>query len=189
VLSFGNDAAALAALHFGLLAFDRTHCGRLRVSGAGREALLSLCEGAGEVPAGESAACSLQLRGGALPCRLLALESSHLLLLPPGGAALAAAALPSGAAADVGSATACFALLGPGVDAALRRLGAGAVQPDAHRVFGFQGAPVVLLAAADAPGQRGATLLADESVAGALWATLTGPLGALPAGERVWLRL
>jgi hypothetical protein len=197
VLTFGNDSVALAALPFGLVAFDRSHCSRLRVAGTERVAALQPLCGHAElaaVPPGQSIACRLMLPPDEPLCLVVAHESSHLVLLPSSGVAeRITEALPSLVVEDVSASTAQFVLLGPGVEDALRQLRCGgfsSAAEGAHRVFGFQGAPVLLLAATgNAGNSRGVTLVTDESVAGALWATLTGPVGALPAGDNVWRRL
>jgi len=199
-LSFGNDSAALDALPFGLLVFDRTHCTRLRVGGAQRTALLQpLCsDELASLRAGGSAECRLALPEQELPARVLALESSFLLLLPQCASAFAAARLGTLAAAgsldapvvDVSLSTASFVLLGPGVAGALRLIGLGGASVEgAHALFGYQGSPCLLLSSSGLASHKGVTLVVDESVAGALWATLTGAVGALPAGDRVWSRL
>ena len=94
--------------------------------------------------------------------------------------------------ADVSAATACLAVAGPACAEALRRLGAAAVAdapPGTHALFGFQGTPVVVVAGCGL-ASAGATLVCDESVAGALWAALTAPAsGGVPAGEAAWQRL
>lgn len=58
-------------------------------------------------------------------------------------------------------------------------------------MFGFQGSPVLVLSGAgldSGPGAaKGAQLLVDETVAGALWAQVRA-LGAEAAGEAVWER-
>jgi hypothetical protein len=129
---------------------------------------------------------------------VLALDSSLLLLLSPRAAGDVTARLEKHifpadkvAVADVTAATGAFALAGPGVADALERLGAGAMASaprGAHALFGFSGQPVVVVSGCGL-ASPGATLVADESVAGALWAALTGTLGAVPAGEDAWERL
>jgi hypothetical protein len=129
---------------------------------------------------------------------VLALDSSLLLLLSPRAAGDVTARLEKHifpadkvAVADVTSATGAFALAGPGVADALQRLGAGAMASaprGAHALFGFAGQPVVVVSGCGL-ASPGATLVADESVTGALWAALTSTLGALPAGEHAWERL
>ena len=199
-LSFGNDSAALDALPFGLLVFDRTHGTRLRVGGAQRAALLQpLCSGElAALQVGGSVECLLALPEHSLPARVLALESSLLLLLPQRASAFAAQRLRALAAAasldasvdDVSLSTASFVLLGPGVAGALRRIGLGGSSAEGtHALFGYQGSPCLLLSCSGLASHKGVTLVVDESVAGSLWATLTGAVGALPAGERVWGRL
>jgi len=193
-MSFGNDEAALEALSTGLVVFDRTHAGRLRVSGReGAAALQALCGcDVGALAPGGGALVQLQTAPGTWhPATLLALDAGYLVLLPPGCSAAAAERL-GGCCADVGGATAAFALLGPGADEALLRVQAAPLAgapPGCHALFGFQGTPVVVAAGAAGLASPGVTLLADESAAGALWAALTGPLGAVAAGARAWERL
>ena len=104
--------------------------------------------------------------------------------------ALRPSALPEGIAlAHVSSTTVQLTLAGPGAAAALRKLGAGGLEAGQHALFGFDGGPVVLLAGSGLPGMAGARLVADEAVAGALWAALTTAHGGTPVGSRAWERL
>lgn len=91
--------------------------------------------------------------------------------------------------ADMTSQTALLTLVGPETGRVLEQLGAGdlsALPAGTHAMFGFQGQPV-LVASGCGLDTVGATLLADESIAGALWLQICA-LGALPAGEVVWER-
>ena len=202
-VSFGDDEAALEALADGVLVFDRTPASRVRVSGPDRLRFLhALCSASvAALSPGAGTPCALLTPTGRCvdAFTLLALDGSCLLLLSPGAGDAVTAVLdhhlfPADkvAVADISQQTACFALMGARLGDVLERMGAPADLGDravgTHVLVGFQGQPVVV--AADCGlASRGVTLVADESVAGALWAALTGPCGALPAGTAVWERL
>ncbi len=174
----------------------------MQLSGADRVAFLASQCSADLRPLQPGAGCEAVLLTPAARCvdlaTVLALPSSLLLLCSPGAAPDVVARLQKHifpadavAVADVTAATGAFALAGPGVGDALARLGAAdmaAAPRGAHALFAFAGTPVILVSGAGL-ASPGVTLIADESVAGALWAALTGTLGALPAGEAAWERL
>ena len=201
--TFGDDEAALEALGEGVLVFDRTQASRVRVSGPDRLRFLhALCSApvASLLPGSGTPSTLLTPTGRCVDAfTLLALDGSCLLLLSPGAGQAVAGVLehhrfPADkvAVADISAQTAAFALVGARLGDVLGRMGApadlGEQGVGTHVLVGFQGQPVVV--AADCGlASRGVTLVADESIAGALWAALTGVCGALPAGTAVWERL
>ena len=176
----------------------------MRVSGEGALAFVQAQVSAdlAALPAGGGCEAVLTTAGGGcddLVTVLLTGGGGVLLLTPAGAAGAVTDALrrrtfPADRVevSDVSAATACLAVAGPACAEALRRLGAAAVAdapPGTHALFGFQGTPVVV-AAGCGLASAGATLVCDESVAGALWAALTAPAnGGVPAGEAAWQRL
>lgn len=201
--TFGNDEQALEKLSTGVVVFDRTHAARLSVAGPDRLRFLhALCTAdvAGLSSGGGTHAALLTPTGRVVDAfTLLALDTSCLLLLSPGAGQPVAAALkhhlfPADKVdvMDVTSATACFALVGATVDDVLQRMNAppGLLEqkPGSHCRVAFQGQPVILVADCGL-ASPGITLVVDESVAGALWAALTGVCKAIPAGTDAWERL
>lgn len=178
--------------------------GRVRVSGEGALAFLQAQVSAdvSSLRAGGGCEAALTSAGGGVDDLVTLLATAGggaLLLTSPGTAgalvdALRRRAFPADRVevSDVSAATGCLALAGPACADALRRLGAAAVAgapTGTHALFGFQGTPV-FVAAGCGLASTGATLVCDESVAGALWAALTAPdTGGVPAGEAAWQRL
>lgn len=202
-LTFGNDEAALEALSSGLVVFDRTHASRLRVSGPHTLRFLHAlctCDVASLRPGTGAQGALLTPTGRVVDAfTVIALDAGCLLLLSPGAGPQVAAALqhhlfPADdvAVSDVTHATACFALMGATVGDVLQRMsappGLADQAPGTHCMVAFQGQPVILVADCGL-ASAGVTLIADESVAGALWAALTGVCKAVPAGTAAWERL
>jgi hypothetical protein len=198
-VTYGNDRAALEASRDGVAVVDRSHWGRLRLSGPGRAAFLH----------GQSTNDILALQPGqgcdtvlvTAQARCIDLATCYaqgaglLVVVSPGAAAAAVAArlrkhiFPGDQVelADLSAHTSMLSVLGPGADAVMRELQAGDLvgrPPGSHLVLGLGGRPVVAAVGGGLPGP-GYTLVADEAAAGELWRSLTAR-GAVPMGAAAW---
>jgi folate-binding protein YgfZ len=193
--TFRNDGAALLALREGAALVDRSHWGRLRLAGPERAAFLAGQSTADVVALTPGQGCETVLVDAQARCidvaTVLAQGEGLLLLLSPGTSAAVRARLervifPADRVelSDIAPRTAMFSLLGPGADALLAALKAGALvgaPRGAHAVLGFAGRPVLAAVGGGLDGLApGYTLVADESVAAELWHTLAR--GATPMG-------
>ncbi len=194
--TFRNDGAALLALREGAALVDRSHWGRLRLAGPDRAAFLAGQSTADVAALASGQGCETVLVDAQARCvdvaTVLAQGEGLLLLLSPGTSAAVRARLervifPADRVelSDVAPRTAVFSLLGPGADALLAALKAGALvgaPRGAHAVLGFAGRPVVAAVGGGLDGLApGYTLVADESVAAELWRALA-VRGATPMG-------
>ncbi|EFJ49830.1 hypothetical protein VOLCADRAFT_89696 [Volvox carteri f. nagariensis] len=202
--TFGRKRQALQALETGLVLVDQSHWGRLRVTGEDRTALLH----------NQSTADFQRLQPGQCAdttfvtstarcldlATALVLPSSILLLVDSreGGEALAARldkVIFRGdnvMVHDISSRTGQIAVLGPEAEVVLRELAPDVLSgvlsgpPGRHVLVGFRGKPVFVAAVSglglSVPGY---TLVADEAVAGDLYAAFAAK-GAIPMGTDDW---
>lgn len=197
-VTFGNDGYALEALEGGVALIDRSHWGRLRLSGPDRLTFLhsqttadlaSLAPGTGA----DTVFTTPQGRCVDL-ATVYAQREGALVIVSPGMAAPIKERIEKHifggdqvAVSDIGDATAMFSVLGPESDAVMRELAAGDIvgaAPGTHAVFSFGGKPVIAAAGGGLPGP-GYTLLVEETAAADLWAAISGR-GATPMGTRAW---
>ncbi|EIE25315.1 Aminomethyltransferase folate-binding domain-containing protein [Coccomyxa subellipsoidea C-169] len=199
-VSFGNDEAAGAALENGVVIVDRTHWGRLRVSGDDRLKFLH----------GQSTADFLALQPGT-GCRTVFVNRNgrtiDLASCLVQGSSIMVIVSPLKRTAikdrleqyiffgdkvevqDISSSTVLFTLAGPGSDELMTKLGAGSLvdrEEGSHAVFGAAGQPVVVSVAAEL-GVAGYSIVASEGIGGDLWQRIVGQ-GAVPMGEAGWER-
>ncbi len=201
VLSFGDDAAAIAAARNGVALADRTHWGRILVGDGDRLKFLhnqttndiqALSPGQGcESVFVTSTARTIDL------VSLYVLEDEVLLLVSPGQAAPLikfcdryiffddAVTLKDGT-----EAIACFTLIGPESHALIQTLTGQDLSAEAlysHRVMPVQGIDVRIANGSDM-GLPGYNLFCDASQAATLWQALT-EAQAVPLGATAWEQL
>jgi len=198
-LSFGNDAAALQAAQVGVALCDRSHWGRIEVSGDDRLRFLhnqttnsfqTLQPGQGcDTVFVTSTARTIDLATAYI------LDSSVLLLVSPGyGQKLVQWMDRYIFFADkvdvkeITTHTATLSILGANSDAFVHQIGAGAIvgQPHGnHQVFEISGI-TVRIAVGSGLTTPGYTLMVSE--AAAIWKALL-EVGAVPLGDRLWEQL
>jgi hypothetical protein len=207
VATYGNDAAALDALADGVAVADRSHCGRVRVAGAGARAFLHGQATAPLAAAAPGAVIDAVLCTPTGRCvdavTAVVLEGAVLLLTSPAPASAAALArldkvcFPADGVTltNVAPSTSCIALAGPGAAALLTALGAGdaaLLAPGAHALLaGGPGRAPIVVARHPAPGLLGGvpsfSLVADATAGADLWRAAL-KAGAVPAGDAAWDR-
>jgi tRNA-modifying protein YgfZ len=200
-LSFGNDVAALAVAQTGVVVCDRTHWGRIVLSGDDRLRFLhnqttndfqSLKPGQGcDTVFVTATARTIDL------ATAYVLENSVLLLVSPGYSQKLIQWMDRYIffadkvdLKDVTESTATFSLLGAGSDRLVQHLGAGAGvgQPNAtHQAIDFDGIKL-RIAVGSGLATPGYTLIVDSPNAAKLWESLTAA-GAIPLGDRGWEHL
>lgn len=200
-LSFGNEETAKAALQSSVVLFDRSHWGRIQVSGADRIRFLhnqstnnfnGLNPGQGcETVFVTSTARTIDLTTAYV------LEDEVLLLTSPDLNQPLIEWMDrfiffadKVELKDLTDRTAAFTVMGPDSDALMEKLGAGAIvgQPkDGHQIFEVNGVSV-RIAVGSGLAIPGYTLIADAEQAVPLWQQLIAT-GAVPLGEQTWQQL
>ncbi|GLC71368.1 hypothetical protein PLESTF_001108000 [Pleodorina starrii] len=210
--TFGRKRQALQALETGLVLVDQSHWGRLRVAGEDRLALLhnqSTADFHRLQPGQGTDTVFVSSTGRCVDlATALVLPSSVLLTVDSreGKEALAERldkVIFRGdkvTVQDISSRTAQIALLGPEAEVVLRELApdalSGVLSPSSsssghhphhrHVLVGFRGRPVFVAAVSGlGPSVPGYTLIADEAVAGDLYAAFAAK-GAIPMGTDDW---
>ncbi len=198
--SFGNDAIALQAVNHGVALCDRSHWGRIEVSGGDRLRFLhnqstnrfeqrqpgETCETVFVT----STARTIDLVTAYITenavillthpsCRQRLMEWMDRFIFFADKVDLK----------DLTPTTATFSLLGPQSDALLEKLGAGAAigQEGGHQVLTVAGIEA-RIAAGSGLATAGYTLIVEAEQAADLWKALTAA-GAVPLGEQLWERL
>jgi tRNA-modifying protein YgfZ len=200
-VSFGNDAAARAALQLGAVLYDCSHWGRICVAGADRIRFLhnqttnnfnALQSGQGcDTVFVTSTARTIDL------VTAYALEDAVLLLTSPGFNQRLIEWMDrfiffadKVGLKDLTATTAAFRLMGADSAALIRQLGAAALidQPyGTHQVVDLDGV-AVRIAVGSGLAVPGYTLIVDAEQAAALWQRLIDA-GAVPLGEQLWQQL
>lgn len=200
-ISFGNDAEAWKATQQGVALIDRTHWGRIQVAGADRIRFLHnqstnnfqiLQPGQGcDTVFVTSTARTVDLVSAYL------LDDAVLLLTSPGYSQKLIQWMDrfiffadQVELKDITTATATLSLIGPGSDALLEQLGAGAIVGEPcnnHQVFNLGGVET-RVAVGCGLAISGHTLFVDANDAATLWQVLL-QAGVVPMGEQVWERL
>jgi len=196
--TFGNNRKALDALENSAVLVDRSHWGRLRLSGPDRLAFLHGQSTADISPmkpgsGTDTVLVDAQARTVDLATCLVQGEGA-LLIVSPSMAAPVLERLEKHifmgdqvSVMDVSSKTAMFSILGPASDAIMTELQAGdlvGAAPGTHAVLGFGGKPVVAFVGGGLPGP-GYTLIVEESAAADLWRALETK-AAEPMGADAW---
>ncbi len=198
-LSFGNDAAAIAAAAQGVALYDRSHWGRIQVSDRDRLSFLHnqttndlnrLQTGQGcETVLLNSTARTLDLFS------VYVVEDHLLVLTSPQARSSSLTWLDryiffgdKVQLTDVTDQTRCFSLTGPGSAALLQELGVKDLPQalDDHREVTLAGASIQL-ACGSGLSRMGYTIIAAADSA-ALWDVLRAA-GAIPLGEGAWEQL
>lgn len=195
VAHFTNDSRALYALENSAVLVDRSHWGRLRLSGEDRLAFLhgqttndiqALKPGTG---------CDTVFVTAQARCidlaTVYAQPSGALVVVSPGLKAqllerLQKHIFPADKVqvADISPKTCMFSLLGPQADEIMQQLQAGAIvgaPHGTHTLLSFGGKPVIAASGGGLPGP-GYTFICDESMAAPLWKALSGVEGVEPLG-------
>ncbi|KAI7836281.1 hypothetical protein COHA_009869 [Chlorella ohadii] len=190
VVHYKNDSRAMHALEHTAVVADRSHCGRLRLSGEGRLAFLHGQSTADIQALQPGSGCdtvfvTAQARTLDL-ATVLAQGSGLLVLVSPGMKQQLAERLdkyifPGDQVqlADVSAKTCMFSLLGPQADAVMQQLQAAGIcgaPYGTHTLLSYQGKPVIVMAGGGLPGP-GYTFIVDESVATDVWRALTSQEG------------
>jgi tRNA-modifying protein YgfZ len=198
-VTFGNDAQAITAAEQATTLYDRTHWGRLRVSGGDRLAFLH----------NQSTNDLKQLKPGqgcetvilTSTARTIDLVSAYVteteiwVLTSPNRRQQLLTWLDryiffgdNVELSDLSDTTVCFSLIGPGSAALLQSVGVIDLPQDldSHCTAEISGLSVRI--AAGSGLSQGYTLLADLADGAALWAALTEAT-AVPLGEQAWEQL
>eukprot|EP00192_Tetraselmis_astigmatica_P005817 CAMPEP_0117671772 /NCGR_PEP_ID=MMETSP0804-20121206/13530_1 /TAXON_ID=1074897 /ORGANISM="Tetraselmis astigmatica, Strain CCMP880" /LENGTH=452 /DNA_ID=CAMNT_0005480291 /DNA_START=414 /DNA_END=1773 /DNA_ORIENTATION=+ len=197
-VTFGNDAEALAAFEKTAVIVDRSHWGRIRVSGDDRMSFMH----------NQSTADFMNLKPGQGTDTVLVTpqartidiasavvqEKGVLLIVSPGQAETLLQRLnkyifPMDRVEiqDVSSKCGMLTIMGPGCHELLEEIKAEGIigKPEgSHMLVRFGDAPVILIAGSGLRN-NGYTMIVDESQTGALWRQLT-MLGAVPMGSNMW---
>ena len=201
VVTFGNDAAAIAATKQGVALYDRTHWGRIQISGSDRLRFLHnqstnnfdiLKPGQGcDTVFVTSTARTIDL------VTAYATEDAILLLVSPNRRRqlldlLDRYIFPMDRVelTDLTDTTVGFSILGPESTKLLEKMGVGELenQPYAtHKLIYFAGMQV-RVAVGSGLATPGYTLIAPANDAAKLWDELV-KAGAVPMGDRVWEQL
>ncbi len=200
-LSFGNEEIARSALQSGVVLSDRSHWGRIQVSGADRIRFLhnqttnnfnSLSSGQGcETVFVTSTARTIDLTTAYV------LDDAVLLLTSPDFNQRLIAWMDrfiffadKVELQDLTDRTATFTVMGPASDALMENLGAGTIigQPkDSHQLFELNGISI-RIAVGSSLAIPGYTLMVDAEQAATLWQRLV-EVGAVPMGDQLWQQL
>jgi tRNA-modifying protein YgfZ len=199
-VTFGNDTQAIAAAHQAVALCDRSHWGRLRLSGGDRlnfihnqstNDLKQLQPGQGcETVILTSTARTLDLVSAYVT------EAEILLLTSPTQRQPLMKWLDryiffgdKVELTDLSDTTLCFSLLGPDSAALLQSLGVTDLPQtlDSHATVEISGI-LTRIAAGSGLTPEGYTLIADLADGPALWKTLT-TASAIPLGEQAWEQL
>lgn len=199
--SFGNDADALNVVQSGVALFDRSHWGRIQITGDDRIRFLHnqttnnfqiLQPGQGcDTVFVTSTARTIDLVSAYI------LDDAVLLLTSPGYSQKLIQWMDrfiffadKVELKDITSTTAAFSLIGTGSDALLEKLGIGAIVGEScnnHAVFNLGGVDT-RVAVGCGLAVSGHTLFVNANDATTLWQLLV-QAGAVPMGEQVWERL
>ncbi len=198
-ITFGNDAQVIAATEQAAALYDRTHWGRLRVSGGDRLAFLHnqstndlkrLQPGQGcETVILTSTARTIDLVSAYVT------ETEIWVLTSPNRRQQLLTWLDryiffgdKVELSDLSDTTVCFSLMGPSSATLLQRLGVADLPQflDSHCTAEISGLSVRI--AAGSGLSQGYTLIADLADGAALWAILT-EANAVPLGEQAWEQL
>ena len=199
-LSFGNDAIALQASRTGVAICDRSHWGRIEVSGDDRLRFLhNQTTNDFQILKPGQACDTVFVTSTARTIDLATayvLESSVLLLVSPGYSQKLMQWMDryiffadKVSLKEITSEIIAFSLLGPESDTLVTQIGGGAIvgQPcDSHQVFEINGIEV-RIAVGSGLATPGYTLLVHGE-ASKLWETLV-QAGAIPMGDRLWEQL
>lgn len=197
--SFGNEAAALAAVQEGVVLYDRTHWGRILVSGGDRIRFLhnQSTNDFNRLKPGQS--CDTVFVTSTARTIDLATawvtEDAILLLVSPNRqqplmAWLDRYLFPMDKVElkDITDTMACFSLMGEKSAAFLQQIGCDAdLQDSTHQVISVEGIDV-RIATGSGLATAGYTLLFDPSHAATLWKYFV-EAGAIPLGEKAWEQL
>jgi hypothetical protein len=196
-LDYGDVDAELAVLNASAGIVDRGAVKYRLIRLGGKEAVPAL-KAAGASSDAVEALLSLGPNEGAAVAfgektAMVHVQNGGLLVVAPDTVADKLVANANESAADLAEQCALLSLVGPDAPSLLARAGVGGVMDrplGAHQTFGFEGRPVVATHGGaemfDDFDTRTTTLaccnlVADEGVAGLLWAAMTS-LGAKPAG-------
>lgn len=197
--TFGNDGYALEAAEVGVALVDRSHWGRLRLSGPDRLSFLhsqSSADLANLAPGTGTDTVFVTAQGRTIDiASIYSQGSGTLAIVSPGMVAtikdrLEKYIFPNDrvAVTDITPKTAMFSLIGPESDAVMLELAAGddivGAEYGTHTVLGFGGKPVIVIVGGGLPGP-GYTLIVEESVAADLWRVLAAR-GAILMGSTAW---
>ncbi|PRW61168.1 glycine cleavage system T [Chlorella sorokiniana] len=199
VVHYKNDSRAMHALEHTAVVADRSHWGRLRLSGEGRLAFLHGQSTADiQAPQPGSGCDTVFVTAQARTIDLatvLAQGSGLLVLVSPGMKQQVAERLDKHIfpgdqvqLMDVSSKTSMFSVLGPQADAVMQQMQAGGIcgaPYGTHTLLSFRGKPVIVVSGGGLSGP-GYTLIADESVAADVWRALTSQEGVEPFGADCW---
>jgi tRNA-modifying protein YgfZ len=194
---FGNEAAALQAAQTGVAVCDRSHWGRILVSGADRIRFLhnQTTNDFNRLQPGQGCDTVFVTSTGRTIdlVTAYALEDAVLLLVSPNRRKYLIEWMDRFIffadkvdLKDITDSTAAFSLVGTGSDALLQKIGLdeAIAQPHAtHRLVNLAG-----IATGSGLATPGYTLMVNAEQAAALWQQLT-QAGAVPLGEQVWERL
>ncbi|GAB4818080.1 hypothetical protein N2152v2_005126 [Parachlorella kessleri] len=199
--SYGNDEAALRALGSGVVVVDRSHCGRVRLTGEDRLAFLhgqSTADITSMEPGQGTDTVFVTAQARCLDLATCLVQGAGvLLLLSPGQKEAMLQRLDKYIfpgdkvkVTDVSHRTVQFSLLGPSAGALLGMLGVDAEAlakrgHGAHTLLGLGGRPLVVAVGGGLVPGKGFTLVADEACGGQLWKLLVDQ-GAVPMGEEAW---
>jgi tRNA-modifying protein YgfZ len=198
---FGNEAAALQAAQTGVAVCDRSHWGRILVSGADRIRFLhnQTTNDFNRLQPGQGCDTVFVTSTGRTIdlVTAYALEDAVLLLVSPNRRKYLIEWMDRFIffadkvdLKDITDSTAAFSLVGTGSDALLQKIGLdeAIAQPHAtHRLVNLAGIET-RIATGSGLATPGYTLMVNAEQAAALWQQLT-QAGAVPLGEQVWERL
>jgi tRNA-modifying protein YgfZ len=199
-ISFGNDAEAITAAHQAVALCDRSHWGRLRLSGGDRRAFLhnQSSNDLKQLQPGQSCETVI-LTSTARTIDLVTAfvtEAEILLLTSPSQQQSLLKWLDryiffgdKVELIDLSDATVCFSLLGPQSAALLEGMGAKHLTQSlgSHCATEISGLSV-RIATGSGLATQGYTLIADVADGAALWKLLTDAK-AIPLGEQAWEQL
>ncbi|HEY9846491.1 MAG TPA: hypothetical protein V6D03_09860, partial [Candidatus Caenarcaniphilales bacterium] len=200
-MSYGNDDQAIEAAHQGVALVDRSHWGRLQVSGQDRLAFLhnqstnnfkQLAPGQGcDTVFVTSTARVIDLTTAYIT------EDAVILLVSPNRRQKLLGWLDrfiffgdQVQVADLTESTTTFSLIGPASSTLLQQLNAGEMvgAPSGNHASLTINGLLVRVAVGSGLITEGYTLIAQADEAAALWSTLT-KAGAIPMGELCWEQL
>lgn len=200
LLSFGNEADAIAAAHTGVALYDRSHWGRLRVGDRDRLSFLhnQTTNDLKRLQPGQGCETVL-LTSTARTIDLLSIyvtEEDITVLTSPNRRADILAWLDryiffgdKVQLTDITDETACFSLIGPHSTTLLQKLGVADLpqELDSHCVCTIANIPIRI---ANGSGLSGAgyTVIADLANGVAIWQAFV-EAGAVPLGEQAWEQL
>ncbi len=197
--SFGNDAAVVATASSGVVLIDRTHWGRISVSGADRLRFLHNQSTADFTSLAAGMGCNtvfINSTGRTIDLALgLILPEEVLLLVSPAQRVVIYELLDRYIffadqvyLQDISATTATFSLIGPASEKVIKALGGQILESaTSHEVLAVGGAKVRVVQDSGL-GLPGYTLFIEIEQAMMLWQKLV-EMGAVPLGERGWEEL